>query len=716
MNITQTSSLKTQKITQFLSQFGSALILGLLILAISRIVFIYNYSFNELKETPSNILQDFLIKSALVDIKACFTLFIPTIVIFLVSLLHNKLAKIIKINTVLFIAILIWLIIVSIINFYFYKTYDRIIDSFLFAIFKENPQAVIKTIISDYPIVWGLISLIIAVLGLQICFKYLSKILSSVIQKFIPSSNALIVGFAIIFLAIFVLGIRGSVGTFPIRQQNVQVSPNARVNASIPNGQLSFAWAFKWYRKQGKIEKTTIEDIKNIQDSLFSLSTNKELIPNNSQPNTTDFKNILNNFKSFSSQTNLNLKQNPDVFVSLLESLSAHILSFDSQKLDMYGALRSHLTGNGNYYFKNFASTGNGTADSIIRLLTSVPNNDLSTSSYARSSFLLNVLLPFKNAGYKIIYITGDIGSWRDIKNFLMAQGVDEVYDMPKIMELIPNATKGTWGVDDEYLYEAALQIIQTQKATQPDTPILVFTQSITNHPPFRMPPKAKIDYVNINKEIAQRFPYDNTTEIFNTVRYSVNEYGKYVSSLKEIFNNPESNLIIVGTGDHNIRGIGYTKNKEETLLGYMVPLFMYISPTLQQNVTFDSSRFGSHKDIFTTIYNRIPNLTYYSLGCDLLTTSNNCLYPILYNAEVAINNNQNNNYLCVVEDNIYPFSAIGILDNSYLTKNTPLTNADCSKSKIFNKLLKDFYFYNVSHQTDIKETLKDTFPNIQME
>ena len=61
-------------------------------------------------------------------------------------------------NTLIFYVALVF----SIINYFYFKTYDKSIDTFIFAISKEDPMAVIKTVINDYPVGFGAVGLLIS--------------------------------------------------------------------------------------------------------------------------------------------------------------------------------------------------------------------------------------------------------------------------------------------------------------------------------------------------------------------------------------------------------------------------------------------------------------------------------------------------------------------------------------------------------------------------
>jgi phosphoglycerol transferase MdoB-like AlkP superfamily enzyme len=104
---------------------------------------------------------------------------------------------------------------------------------------------------------------------------------------------------------------------------------------------------------------------------------------------------------------------------------------------------------------------------------------------------------------------------------------------------------------------------------------------------------------------------------VFNTLKYVNNSLGVFLTDIKE--SRLRGCTVIAVTGDHNIRGVGYT-DPSEAVLSWAVPFYLYVPAEYRQYLRFDPLSPAGHKDIWTTLYNTtLPNAPYYSLGCDLL-------------------------------------------------------------------------------------------------
>ena len=128
------------------------------------------------------------------------------------------------------------------------------------------------------------------------------------------------------------------------------------------------------------------------------------------------------------------------------------MLSYDDeQRRDLLGALRRNISED--FFFLNFLSEGDGTSDSMTRMLVSVPDLNLSTSSYYHKQYICNIVTLFKNAGYETIFITASTASWRNYDSYLRALGFDRVIERAQVLLEFPDATQSAWGIDDEYLF-----------------------------------------------------------------------------------------------------------------------------------------------------------------------------------------------------------------------------------------------------------------------
>lgn len=577
--------------------------------------------------------------------------------------------------------ILFLLFIFSIINFFYFQTYDKSIDTFIFAFTKEDPIAVCKTLLNDYPIIKGLIAVVVT------CFiaKYLLKKLFNFLDEIIkfPKTFKRVTIYFIVNILICAFFARGSLGTFPLRQLNAQVTDKSAINYCIPSGVLAFYWAYKWDETTKFIPQY---DKFILQFAYLNLGFNVNVAYSDQIFKPLEHRTIKNEFLD---------THKPNIVLNVMESMSTHMLSYDDKdKLDLLGSLREHF--DEDMVFTNFLSEGNGTSDSLARLLTSVPDLNLSTSSRMNKDYICNIVKIMKKAGYKTVFVTASSASWRNYDNFLKTLGFDEVIERTHVKRDFPDCTQGTWGIDDEYLFKEAYKVLKDNAQSKP---VFMMTLSITNHPPYRVPENVEVQKVDVPKSILKRFPYENTKTIFATFRYANDELGKFISSIK---NDEElkENTFIAATGDHNLRGIGYGEHPDELVFGHEVPLYIYMPKAYIENtdVSFEKNRKGSHKDIMTTLLNHaVSDFKFHSFGCDLLS-SDKCNFPFAFNSEVAIGTDKD--YACSLtpyyEGNMLrPTRAFKFTGAPYMiVKPQEDKSLDCTKEHSLHLIQSELYYY----------------------
>lgn len=668
-------NISSHKLAGFIFYIGSILVgclLALVIMTVARYAVVISFAIEQLAEIPFREKLNFSFTSIRFDLKvATFAYVIPLIVG--LCCCFNRLFSIYKILFYIYSNIILLAITVfSVINYFYFKTYDKSIDTFIFAITKEDPKAVLKTIIEDYPFFTGSACLLIAALILFFINKKLIRIFVNKIS--LPKTTRGICIFLTGFIALFAILMRGSFGTFPIRQLDAQVCDKPAVNYSIPNGPIAFYWAYKWEMQSSNIPKTNPENIAIFQNALGLKANIKDPVS------------ILKPLHNRTPHNEFLEKNKPDVVFNVMESMSTHMLTYDNEESrDLLGELRKHTKED--FFFTNFVSEGDGTSDSLTRLLVSVPDLNLSTSRHADKDYLMNIVKIFKNAGYETVFVTASTASWRNYNNFLRHLGFDRIIERSYVKFKHPDATESAWGIDDEYLFRETLNILKEKR----EKPLFVMTLSITNHPPYRYPENRVMPELNITEDILDRFPYKDTKTIFGTYQYANNELGKFISSVKsdEVL---ADRTFIAATGDHNLRGIGYLDHPDETMFGHAVPFYLYIPEKYKNasSIKYNKNRLGSHKDIITTIlYHSQSDLEFYSFGCDLLS-DRKCSFPFAYNQIVSAKYNSDTVCEIVGEMKLHShkFNNKGIL---YVDKEN--SGKDCSYHLVYSLLQAHLYY-----------------------
>ncbi|MDY5189211.1 MAG: sulfatase-like hydrolase/transferase [Succinivibrio sp.] len=655
----------------------TSVLINLAILFLARISIVLAFAFSVFLTQSFSQQFDLFFLGFRFDLKIIAFFYASMLAIALLCLASNKaFSAFLKIFKVYNALAIFTIFIFAIINFFYFKTYDKCIDAFFFAAGNEDPKAVFLTIIQDYPVITGFIGIVIGLIVISFAYKKLNSFLyKHLIYPKKPLSATTLIVLVIFATVSFARGTLFS--TFPLRQMHAQVSDKQVINYAIPNGVIAFYWAYNWNKKSASIPNVALEDLKQDFEDLGI------------KVDSSSFNTLIEPLKVTTESNEFLKTHKPNIIFNVMESMSYHMFTYDNVAAgrDLYGSLRQHAKED--FFFENFLSEGNGTSDSLTRLFVSSPDLNLSTSVYTKKNYIFNIVKIMKQAGYKTIFVTASTASWRNYNNFLVDLGFDEIIERSQVERNYPNFTAGAWGVDDEFLFK---QTFKTLLEDISDKPLFIMTLSITNHPPFRVPQGDKLEPLNIPEDIVERFPYKDTKVLFETFRYANDELGKFISKIKA---SPrfKDNTVIVATGDHNLRGIGYSQYPKELYLGFQVPFYLYLPKAYIENnkIDYDKYRTGSQKDIMRTVLEKTQsNFSFYSLGCDLLSNKP-CTFPYAYNSSLGLE--QGKDYVCKLEgqDDAYRIS-----QNHVLYVDEKSFKGDCKKLNAFKQLQQDLYHYQV--------------------
>lgn len=519
-----------------------------------------------------------------------------------------------------FYGILLWLIaVLSIANIFYFRTYDKQFDVFIFGLIEDDTIAILKTFWSDYPVIRIVLSYALLAYGLQkFVLWYQNKVNHLKLKEYSWFLNTITM---LMIIVLITLGTRGSVGTFPLRQHDAQISPLNILNSLVSNGIMSLNWAYNDQKLSQEFTTATDEEGEKLLTQFFD------------EPRTANLEQFIN-----TTPTNSVVEQHqPNVVLAVMESMGEHLNQFDHSNRDLLGELRSHF--DEDWLYSRFVSEGDGTSDSLHRFFIRSPFNNISQSSKQNATFKTNMFKPYLDAGYDVIYLTAGNGAWRNFNQFLKHLGVTEVIEENTLRKIYPEAKGNTWGVPDEYMFRYATE--RLEQAEKTGKPVFIMMMSITHHPPFELPHTATEKQFNLTPAEINRLeklakPLE-LNKIFNTLHYSNNALGHFISSVK---NNQalQPHTIIAATGDHNIRAIGYPDPKEQ-VLHHAVPFYLYVPKAYQANAIYDQARVGSHKDIVPTLYAlSLSNQPFYQNGCNITAVNmDNTWCNVGYNPHIML-------------------------------------------------------------------------------
>ena len=133
------------------------------------------------------------------------------------------------------------------VSFGYFREYDDQFNHFLFGFIYDDTIAILVTIWKEYHPILSFIGMgIILVPGIKIKRRFLAKGFvseNSLMQYNIPLLFKILITFFILFL--FIVAVRGSVGTRPAQRSDAAVTKDEFLNKIILNPHVALRYAFK---------------------------------------------------------------------------------------------------------------------------------------------------------------------------------------------------------------------------------------------------------------------------------------------------------------------------------------------------------------------------------------------------------------------------------------------------------------------------------------
>lgn len=464
--------------------------------------------------------------------------------------------------------------IMAVVNFGFFDFYRTPISPIIFGLFQDDTAAVVKTLLVDWPISQYLFCLVVLI-GFPL-------VLSRVCFAKPMAANKWTAAAIVLFGTVLIAGlIRGSFGTFPLRQQNYAVSTNAFINATVPGGMASLYEAWKGQKvldlkggPETALRALGFKDAQSAEDLLRSIRSETAAIP---AP-----------------------ERKPNVVVAVMESMGRDSFELHSDKCNTLGSLADELPHA--VYFRNGISVNSGTFPSLEGILFDSPLTPLTQSRYGQIPFSFSKAKDFKAAGYKTIFLTSGNESWRQIDTNFPRQGFDEIIGANAIKTKFPDAQTGTWGIGDAWMFKFAHQLLV--EADKTNQPVFLVILSATNHPPHMVPDGAKTLPVDASgyPEYVTDDRIDLMTSMLETYQYASNALGDFVRSVRT--GDLKRETLIAASGDHNARlryaPEGWWHHANGVPILFWLPESMKSVTDATQKTSAD--RWVSHRDILPTL------------------------------------------------------------------------------------------------------------------
>lgn len=490
---------------------------------------------------------------------------------------------------------------------HYYNNFSRHFDIVAFDFFDEDPQVLIKGVINEAPVVPIFI-------GVAVVFAFswfAGRWLFGLADRLAARVKLWVSAVAVVVIA--GVSLRGSLGTFTLRAEDVYVSPSQMMNDCVPNCvfMLKKAWSEK--KKQFKMESD--EDILRADGFASEHEAAAAWLGVDDRESLTADSSIV----ARTSQTPL--REGYDVVLIVCESWGHKLMAYDSiYSMDLLCSMRQHLAEDP--VWLNFLSATNGTIDAVEALTTACPYPRLFTSRYRNLELPYSSARLWHDAGYSTHFVSGIEISWRNLIDVLPHQGFDDVTGKFEILKEFPDAELNhTWGVYDHSMLSFLLSKITTPAAD--GKPRFFMALTSTNHTPFEFPADYALPDIDVPSDPAA-FAIDDRSVIYDYLRgyqYTSRALGDFMTALKD---SPAGRHTIVAiTGDHNTRLVLPYPEGEDEMWKYSVPFYLYVPDALEQWRDFAHSRYGSHEDIIPTLANlTLSNAPYLATGQNLLADS----------------------------------------------------------------------------------------------
>lgn len=470
--------------------------------------------------------------------------------------------------------------------------------------FLSNPDIAFGMMWDSYPLVWIMLGFYL----LLIAYFFIAKMwLFSPLQS--PWQPKWVRwGKPIAFACLFVVGVHGRVGQYPLRWSEAFFSPHHFLSHLALNPLLYFIDTADFTQQKGYDVQKTKQVYPIISDYLKISQPDPEKL------------NFIRKVKALQNK-------NYNVVVIVMESLALSKTNLMDNPLNPTPYLEQIALDN--YWFSNYYSPTEGTARNMFGIMTAIPDvTKVETST--RNPFVVDqnlIINAFKN--YKKYYFLGGSASWANIRGIFS----HNIKDINIIEEgSFEKSTMDVWGISDLDLFIEAHKTFKKWKPS--DKPFVAMIQAASFHRPYDIPADAKgfkKEKHDLEKLKEAGF---YSIEQYNSLKFTDYSLGYFFQLAKN--SKYYENTIFVITGDHGLpsdKGKNVSPGRDQlNLEKFHVPL-VFVNKHIFPEAKKDERPAG-HMDIMTTIASLVGvNHENTTLGRNLFDQRyDNERYAFMYN------------------------------------------------------------------------------------
>lgn len=496
-------------------------------------------------------------------------------------------------------ATILWVTITAVTLGYF-KQYHNQFDAHLLGVVHDDFGAIVKTIWQTYPIVTGLIVMILITALLLFTGKKWLAYRFPLRAPAAPGNILQRVAVAFLLLCLITLGLRGSWGRRPMQMKDAAQTEDFMINRCVINPITALVYAVKAYR---------------------------ELLDSNGLDNYLKKESIRAAFHEYAGRNNLTsvddafrrtAKGRPGqkprhIYLILMESYDGWTMLDQHADWNISNELKK--LGEQGIYVRRFLPGSRSTMTSLAAIITGLADAGVATNERIRPGeppYATAIAVQMQKLGYDTHLYYAGYGGWQRIEDFAREQGFQYTH-MGSKMDA-GNETN-EWGVTDKRLFAYMAEHFEDDKPTFN----LVLTSS--NHPPYTVnlekencpinviPPSYQDDF---NKGKA-------TLEMLGHHWYSDKYLGKFVRKISSQYDG----CLFAITADH--WGRIFPGPRPSFFEKAIVPLVLYGPGILPQKID-PSQLSGSHYDLAKTLIELAADAghEYHAMGRNMLTSGTN--------------------------------------------------------------------------------------------
>lgn len=592
-----------------------ALALGLFLM-LCRITALFYYGggvgggFQYVRDNPGDLGRAFLMGLRFDLVALCYALVLPVLSYLLWLCFPSRFsARVLTwFERAYFVFIVSVVCAITLVDLGYYSYFQDHLNVLVFGFFEDDTMALIRTFRKNYPFFTILTASFIFVLALASGSVRIFRVRNYLDKGPLPQrhfSFKVLLAYVLIIPLIGV-GARGSLGLFPLHEIDAAVSPDPFLNYLAYSGIHGLHRAVKVRQEHNAVWNTNglYYGYGRWQDAAADLYD----IPVEKLPN--------DPIQLLAQQTPKNEwaeKTRPHVVVIMMESWGGYWLTWQSPEFNVLGELEAQFKADN--VLMNFVPSMTATIGSLSALMVSAPHrpegNFLTESRYMQVPFRFAPAKHFKQAGYKTRFIYGGGIGWRTVDRFAKIQSFDTIEGDFAIESRYGKIEKHDWGIYDEDVFRYIEDTLK--EATEPQ---FIFVMTTTNHPPYQVPKNYQALPLTIPPALASQLVSDAqlSAERFRVYQYSNRMLGQMIERVR---NSPlGERTIIAATGDHGF--LLKTFSEAELLQKWQTPLYLYVPKEGFRKIP--SETFGSHTDIFPTLYDfALSEFKHYSWGTSLL-------------------------------------------------------------------------------------------------